>query len=95
MELKTLETYIKTNLGNGFIKASKLLASVLILFVRKLNGSFCLCINYQGFNNLIIKNWYPLPLIEESLDYLGQAKKFIQLNLTSFYYQKKMKEGNK
>ena len=54
VELETLKTYIKTNLANGFIRASKLPAGALILFVCKPDGSFCLCVNYQGLNNLTI-----------------------------------------
>ena len=76
VELKTLKTYIETSLANGFIWVLKSLASTSILFVRKPNSSFCLCINYQGLNNLTIKNQYPLPLIGKFLDWLGQAKQF-------------------
>ena len=83
VKLKILKTYIETNLANGFIRASKTLVGALILFVRKRNGSFCLCVNYQGLNNLTIKHRYPLPLIGKSLDRLGRAKQFIQLDLTS------------
>ena len=68
VELETLNTYIETNLTNSFIRTSKSPASAPILFVRKPNGSFRLCVNYQGLNNLTIKNWYPFPLIGESLD---------------------------
>ena len=77
VELKTLKTYIKTYLANGFIQTLNSLAGAPILFVRKLNGSLCLCVNYQGLNNLMIKNQYPLPLIVKSLDRLSQAKQFI------------------
>ena len=68
VELKTLKTYIETNLANGFICPSKSPAGAPILFDRKPNGSLRLCVNYRGFNNLTIKNRYPLPLIGESLD---------------------------
>ena len=95
VEFKTLKIYIKTNLGNGFIQASKLLASTPILFVRKPNGSLCLCVNYRGLNNLTIKNWYPLPLIGKSLDWLGWAKQFTKLNFTSAYHWMRIKEGGK
>ena len=74
VKLETLKTYIETNLANGFIKPSKFLASAPILFDRKSDGSLRLCVNYQGLNNLTIKNRYSLPLIEESLDRLGRAK---------------------
>lgn len=58
VELETLKTYIKTYLTTGFIWFFKSLAVTLIFFDKKLNNSFCLCVNYQGLNNLTIKNWY-------------------------------------
>ena len=71
VELESLKTYIKTNLANGFIWLSKSPADAPILFVGKPNGSLRLCVDYWGFNNLTIKNRYPLPLIGESLDRLS------------------------
>ena len=76
VELETLKAYDKTNLANRFIRPSKSPAVALILFDRKSDGSLRLCVNYQGLNNLTIKNWYPLPLIEKSLDRLERAKRF-------------------
>ena len=40
VELKTLKTYIETNLANGFIRTSKSPAVALIFFACKLNNSF-------------------------------------------------------
>ncbi len=68
VELETLKAYIENNLASGFIRPSKSLAGALILFNKKPDGSPRLCIDYQGLNNLTIKNWYPLPLVGESLD---------------------------
>ena len=95
MELETLKTYIETNLATGFIRPLKSPHGAPILFICKPNGSFRLCVNYRGLNNLTIKNWYPLPLIGESLDQLEQAKRFTQLDLTSAYHRIRIKEGNK
>ena len=86
VELETLKTYIKTNLANGFIRTFKSPAKALILFDRKPNRSFCLCVNYWGLNNLIIKNRYLLSLIGESLNHFGRAKQFTSLDLTNVYY---------
>ena len=94
MELETLKTYIKTHLKTGFIRPSKSPAGALIFFDKKSDGSFHLCVDYQGFNNLTIKNRYPLPLIGESLDRLGRAKRFTQLDLTSAYHCMRIKEGD-
>ena len=76
VELETLKAYIETNLAKGFIRPSKSPADAPILFDQKSNSSFRLCDDYRGFNNLTIKNQYPLPLIRESLDRLGRAKRF-------------------
>ena len=73
MELETLKAYIKNNLVNGFIRPFKFLAGVPILFDKKPDSILRLCVDYQGFNNLIIKNQYPLPLVRKLLDRLDWA----------------------
>ena len=45
-EFEIFKTYIESNLANRFIRASKSPADSPILFVRKPNGSFYLCVNY-------------------------------------------------
>ena len=94
VELETLKTYIETNLASGFIRPSKSPAGAPILFVRKKDGSLRLCVDYRGLNNLTIKNRYPLPLIGESLDRLGRAKHFTQLDLMNTYHQMRIREGD-
>ena len=95
VELETLKTYIKTNLASSFIRHSKCLSDALILFVQKKDGSLCLCVDYQGLNNLTIKNCYPLPLIGKSFNHLGCAKHFTQLDLTNAYHQIRIRKGDK
>ena len=95
VKLGPLKAYIETNLANAFIKPSKSLAGTPILSDQKSDGSLRLYINYQGLNNLTIKNRYPLPLIEESLDRLERAKQFTQLNLTSAYHWMRIRKGDK
>ena len=95
VKLETLKTYNETYLKTGFIWPSKSPAGASILFDKKPDGSLCLYVDYRGLNNLTIKNRYPLPLIGESLDWLGQAKRFTQLDLISTYHQMRIKEGDK
>ena len=95
VELETLKAYIETNLANKFIKLSKSPAGTPILFDRKSDGSLWLCVNYRGLNKLTIKNRYPLPMIRESLDKLGRARRFTKLGFTSAYYRMKIHKGNK
>ena len=76
MELKTLKIYIKTYLKTGFIWPSKSPIGAFILFNKIPNGNLRLYVDYQGLNNLIIKNRYLLPLIGESFNRLSQANRF-------------------
>ncbi len=94
MELETLKTYIEIYLKTGFIWPSKSLAGALIFFDKKPDGRLRLCVDYWGLNNLIMKNQYPLLLIGEALDHLGQAKRFTQLDLTSAYHRMRIREGD-
>ena len=63
VELEILKAYIENNPANSFIRPSKYSAGVPILFNKKPDGSLKLCVDYQGLNNLTIKNRYPLPLV--------------------------------
>ena len=79
----------------GPVRPFKSPTDALISFDRKLKGFLQLYINYRGPNNLKIKNWFPLPLIGEKLNRLRRAREFIQLNLTSVYYQMRIYKGDK
>ena len=94
VELETLKAYIKINLANGFIRPSTSPAGASTLFDQKSNDLLRLYVNYQGLNNLTIKNRYPLPLIGESLDRLEKARRFTQLNLTSAYHRMRVRKGD-
>lgn len=71
MELKILGTYIMINLAKSFIRPLKFFAETFILFIQKLDKNLRLCMDYQGLNNLIVKNQYILPLIGELIDCLN------------------------
>ena len=87
VELVTPKTYIETHLKTGFIRPSKSPSGAPpILFDKKPDGSFRLCVDYRGLKNPTMKNRYTLPLMGESLDRLGHAKRFTQLDLTSAYH---------
>ena len=94
MELEMLKTYIETNLANSFLRPFQSLVGALIPFLKKKDGSLQLCIDYRDFNNLTIKNWYPLSLIGKSLDRLGCIKHFSRLDLTNAYHRMRIQEGD-
>ena len=44
-------------------------------------------IDYDSINNNIIVNQYPLPGIDDILDYLGRSMGYSKLNLATGYHQ--------
>ena len=93
-KLQVLREYLHDNLVKGFIQHSTLSTGTPILFVKKKDGSLQLCVNYRRLNLLTKKNWYPLPLIGEALDWLSGAKIYTKLDIRVAYNQVWMKEGD-
>ena len=58
-----------------------------VLFAKKKDGSWRMCIDYRGLNSVTQKNGYPLPKIQDCLDAIGKAKCFSKIDLTSGYWQ--------
>ena len=84
-ELGVLKDYLDKNLHSGFIAHSKSPTGALILFIKKKDSSLRLCVDYCGLNAVTIKDKYPIPLISEILDRLGQAQVFTKLDLQGAY----------
>ena len=52
-----------------------------VLFVKKLNGTFRMCVDYRALNKATIRNQYPIPRVDDLLDQLRGAKVFSVLDL--------------
>ncbi|GJV42872.1 putative reverse transcriptase domain-containing protein [Tanacetum coccineum] len=69
-EMKELSDQLKELSNKGFIRPSSSPWGAPVLFVKKKDGSFRMCIDYQELNKLTVKNRYPLPRIDDLFDQL-------------------------
>ncbi|MFS7922398.1 putative nucleotidyltransferase, Ribonuclease H [Helianthus anomalus] len=60
-EMRELSSQLQELLEKGFIRPSTSPWGAPVLFVKKKDGSFRMCIDYRELNKLTIKNRYPLP----------------------------------
>ena len=69
-ELKSLREFLDEHLAMDFICPSRSPGRALVLFIRKKDGSLCLCVDFRGLNKIMKKDCYPLPHISDLLDSL-------------------------
>nr|GEW28490.1 putative reverse transcriptase domain-containing protein [Tanacetum cinerariifolium] len=63
-----------------------------VLFVKKKDGSFRMCIGYRELNKLTVKNRYPLPRIDDLFDQLQGSSVYSKIDLRSGYHQLRVRE---
>nr|GEV36111.1 putative reverse transcriptase domain-containing protein [Tanacetum cinerariifolium] len=63
-----------------------------VLFVKKKDISFRMCIDYRELNKLTVKNRYPLPRIDDLFDQLQGSQFFSKIDLRSGYHQLRVHE---
>ncbi|GJT81628.1 putative reverse transcriptase domain-containing protein [Tanacetum coccineum] len=76
----------------GFIRPSTSTWGAPVLFVKKKDGSFIMCIDYQELNKLTVKNRYPLPRIDDLFDQLQGSSVYSKIDLRSGYHQLRVRD---
>ncbi|GJZ37324.1 putative reverse transcriptase domain-containing protein [Tanacetum coccineum] len=76
----------------GFIRQSSSPWGAPVLFIKRKDGSFRMCIDYRELNKLTIKNRYPLPRIDDLFDQLQGSSVYSKIDLRSGYHQLRVRE---
>ncbi|GJW63799.1 putative reverse transcriptase domain-containing protein [Tanacetum coccineum] len=87
-----MNTKLQELQDKGFIRPSHSLWEAPMLFVKKKDGSFRMCIDYREFNKLTVKNRYPLPRIDDLFDQLQGLCYFSKIDLRLGYHQLRLQE---
>jgi hypothetical protein len=91
-ELAELNEHIKELLEKWFIHPSSSMCGAPVIFVLKKDGTQRLCLDYRDLNEVIIKNKYLLPRIDDLFDQLCGVCVFSKIDLWSGYHQLKVRE---
>ncbi|GJR87691.1 putative reverse transcriptase domain-containing protein, partial [Tanacetum coccineum] len=91
-EMKELSDQLKELSDKGFIRPSSSPWGAPVLFVKKKDGSFRMCIDYRELNKLTVKNRYPLPRIDDLFDQLQGSSIYSKIDLRSGYHQLRVRE---
>ncbi|KAD6454647.1 hypothetical protein E3N88_09353 [Mikania micrantha] len=90
--MQELSNQLRELLDKGFIRPSYSPWGAPVLFVKKKDRSFRMCIDYQELNKLTIKNRYPLSRIDDLFDQLQGAQYFSKIDLRSGYHQLRVQD---
>ncbi|GKA31865.1 putative reverse transcriptase domain-containing protein [Tanacetum coccineum] len=91
-KMKELAEQLQELSDKGFIRPSSLPWGAPVLFVKKKDGSFRMCIDYHELNKLMMKNRYPLPRIDDLFDQLQGSSVYSKIDLRSGYHQLRVRE---
>ncbi|GJZ60971.1 putative reverse transcriptase domain-containing protein [Tanacetum coccineum] len=91
-EMKKLSEQLQELSDKGFIRPSSSPWVAPVLFVKKKDGSFKMCIDYRELNKLTVKNRYPLLRIDDLFDQLQGSSVYSKIDLRSGYHQLRVRE---
>ncbi|GJU44504.1 putative reverse transcriptase domain-containing protein [Tanacetum coccineum] len=87
LEMQELSKQLQELQDKEFYRPSYSPWGASILFAKKKDGSFRMCLDYRELNKLTIKNRYPLPRIDDLFNQLQGARYFSNIDLQSGYHQ--------
>jgi hypothetical protein len=92
---RIIDENIKEMLDQGIIAPSNSPWASPVILAPKKDGSLRFCIDYRKLNTMTVRDAYPIPRIDDTLDSLQEAKSVSTLDLRSGYWQVEMDNESK
>jgi len=89
-----VQKFVDEHLKKGYIRPFKSPQTSPVFFVDKKNGGKHMVIDYRKLNKQMVKNNYPLPLITDLVDSIGNKRVFTKINLWWGYNNVRIKKGD-
>nr|GEU41768.1 putative reverse transcriptase domain-containing protein [Tanacetum cinerariifolium] len=94
LKMQELLNQLQEHSDKGFIRPSSSPWGASVLFVKKKYRSFRMCIDYHELNKLIVKNHYPLLMVDDLFDQLQGSSVYSKIDLRSGYHQLIVREDD-
>jgi hypothetical protein len=94
-EQTEMDAFLEEALATGRIRQSKSPLGAPVFFIKKKDGKLHFLQDYQALNAITRKNHYPLPLIDNLIHQLKDARYFTKLDVHWGYNNVRIREGDK
>ncbi|KAK1930032.1 Retrovirus-related Pol polyprotein from transposon 297 [Phytophthora citrophthora] len=86
-ENELIDKEVDDMLAQGVIEPGEGAWGFPVVIVRKKDGSVRFCIDYRALNSVTLKDVYPLPRVDETLEARHGSQRFSSLDLHAGYWQ--------
>ncbi|KAL7863396.1 hypothetical protein SRHO_G00123800 [Serrasalmus rhombeus] len=87
LKKKLIEEQIQIMLEEDIIEPASGPWAAPVVIVPKASGEPRFCVDYRGLNHVTVKYRYPLPRVDESLDFLARGNFISTIDLAQGYWQ--------